>query len=431
MLPFLWIVWNTTLELAPWLLLGAFVAGLLHVLLPANFIQRQLTGRWSVLKAVALGVPLPLCSCGVIPMAVGMHRQRASRGATVGFLISTPQTGVDSVLVSAAMLGWPFALFKVVAALVTGLVGGGIANLVAAKEAASPKPASPDAALPIMPSDSTTSSSASAISSSASAIDTRDRSLRGVVEHALEILRSIWGWLVIGVVISALISTLLGDQLGAGSLAAYGTLAAMGVALAISLPLYVCATSSVPIAAALVGSGLPPGAALVFLMAGPATNVATLGAVHRTLGGRILAVYLTTIIAGSMLGGWLFDSLLATPAGGGPAHVHHEPSWWNIASGALLIALIVWFAAGDLWRRYRKAVPVVAQPGASTVRVAIEGMTCGNCVAKVEKKLSGDPAIHSATVTLDPPEVVVVGEATSEQVGQLIQQAGFRVPTGK
>ncbi|MGI9458290.1 MAG: permease [Aeoliella sp.] len=320
--------WHTTLELAPWLLLGALVAGLLHVLLPANFVERQLTGRWSVLKAVALGVPLPLCSCGVIPMAVGLHRQRASRGATVGFLISTPQTGVDSILVSAAMLGWPFALFKVIAALATGVVGGGITNLLDGD----------NAALPVVASSHDTDNSC--------------RSLSAMARHTLEILHSIWGWLVIGVVVSALISTYVPDTAFV-SLAAYGGLAAMGVALGISLPLYVCATASVPIAAALVASGLPTGAALVFLMAGPATNLATIGAVHRTLGSRSLVVYLTTIIAGSVLAGLLFDTLIP-PASGNVDPPQHDSKGWQIASALVLIALVLWFAASDLWRKFRR-----------------------------------------------------------------------------
>ncbi|MCB9682994.1 MAG: permease [Alphaproteobacteria bacterium] len=116
-------VWQILLELAPWLLLGAVVSGLLHALLPEGFVHRQLTGVWGVPKAVALGVPLPLCSCGVIPAGVGLKRDGASDGAAVAFLIATPQTGVDSILVSASFLGWPFALFKVGAAAVTALPG--------------------------------------------------------------------------------------------------------------------------------------------------------------------------------------------------------------------------------------------------------------------------------------------------------------------
>lgn len=401
MLPFLQSVWLTTLEIAPWLLLGALAAGVLHVLLPANFVQKQLTGRWSVLKAVTLGVPLPLCSCGVIPMAVGLHRDRASRGATVGFLISTPQTGVDSVLVSAAMLGWPFAIFKVFAALVTGIVGGWITNAVEPRKAN---------VLPLV---------------EPTPIDRRRRrSLGALLDHAVEILRSIWGWLVVGVLISAAISTMVPESALSG-LAAYGGLAAMGVALAVSLPLYVCATASVPIAAALVASGLPTGAALVFLMSGPATNVATIGAVYRTLGTRSLAVYLATIIVGSVAAGLLFDSLIASASG----HVHlhdHAPTWWSLASAVLLMALIVWFAAGDLRRKFRTTAPPDAYASESTITLPVSGMTCQNCVAAVERALAGSPNVRTALVTLDPPEAVVVGEVSEDDVRELIERSGYR-----
>ena len=121
-------MWNVLLELAPWLLLGTAVASGIHVFLPEDFLKRQFSGSAGVLKAVSLGVPLPLCSCGVIPVGLGMKTSGASDGAVVGFLISTPQTGVDSILVSASFLGWPFAIFKLLSAAIMGLLGGGLTN---------------------------------------------------------------------------------------------------------------------------------------------------------------------------------------------------------------------------------------------------------------------------------------------------------------
>ena len=123
-------IWNLMLELAPWLFVGTVMASLLHIWLPPDFINRRLGsgGPSSVLRAVVFGVPLPLCSCAVIPAAVSLKKEGAGQGSALGFLIATPQTGVDSILVTASMLGWPFALFKVVAALVTGVVGGVLAD---------------------------------------------------------------------------------------------------------------------------------------------------------------------------------------------------------------------------------------------------------------------------------------------------------------
>ena len=121
--------WDVMLELSVWLLLGAIIASLLHAFIPSSMIRKQFQGVSGVFKAVLLGVPLPLCSCGVIPAGLGLKKDGASSGSTVGFLISTPQTGVDSILVCASFLGWPFALFKVFAAFLTGIVGGVICNL--------------------------------------------------------------------------------------------------------------------------------------------------------------------------------------------------------------------------------------------------------------------------------------------------------------
>lgn len=314
---FLNAIWQILLELAPWLLLGAIVAGGLHVLLPKDFLKRQFSGRLGVFKAVGLGVPLPLCSCAVIPVGLSLKQSGASSGATVAFLISTPQTGVDSILVSASFLGWPFALFKVASAAVMGVFGGWWVDRETQHS------------LPILATDSSSSEESPGRWAS-------------LLLHSLELLRSIWRWLFFGVLVSAAITTFL----PANALADLGGgnhFVAMVVTLMIALPLYVCATASVPIAAALVTSGLPVGAALVFLMAGPATNMATIGAVYRTLGRRSLSIYLATMIFGSIGCGWFF-SFLIDAQGTISTHSHETQTWWSIASAVLLLLLITWFA---------------------------------------------------------------------------------------
>ncbi|MEN0110091.1 MAG: permease, partial [Planctomycetota bacterium] len=223
-------VWGVTVELAPWLLVGVAAAGLMHALLPAGLIGRLLRGRGGVWRSVLIGAPLPLCSCAVIPVGLGLKRQGASDGATVGFLIATPQTGVDSVLVTAGLLGWPLALFKVVVAVATGLAGGALTDAVTPKRVS----------LPII--DTT------AGAKRPGGLAAR---LWGGAKHADELLRAIWGWLVVGVLVSAGITWLLPSE-SLNGLGAYGGAAAMGVALAVSTPLYVCATASAPIAASLV-----------------------------------------------------------------------------------------------------------------------------------------------------------------------------------
>lgn len=399
MIDFFAAVWNVMLELSPWLLVGAVAAGVLHVLLPEDFLRRQLSQAGGVFKAVLLGVPLPLCSCAVIPVGVSLKKGGASDGATVGFLISTPQTGVDSIFVSAGMLGWPFALFKLISAAVIGIVGGTLTDVLGEK------PVSPVAAGQAPPSQ-------------------RQNRLAALFGHSLELLRSIWGWLVIGIVVSAALEVFLPPS-ALDALASYGQLEAMFIVLLISVPLYVCATASVPIAAALVAGGLPTSAALVFLMAGPATNVATLGTVYRTLGRKPLAIYLGSVVVGSIACGWAFGSIIdASP--GTAAHLHGTETWWKVASAVILLALLAVCAGQDAMRLSRRWSALRRSCGEPTLQVAVQGMTCGGCVEKLEQTLAGEATIDAAMVTLSPGSVVVHGEISEDRVRELIEQAGFR-----
>jgi len=392
-------MWGILLALAPWMLVGMGIAGLLHVALPRGLVRRRLGGGRGVPLAVALGVPLPLCSCGVIPAALGLKRDGASDGATVGFLISTPQTGVDSILVSASFLGWPFALFKVVSAAVTGLVGGWATDLAGSR--------STEDATAGAPRD-----------------DGGPRGWRDGLDHALMILRSIWIWIVVGVAASALIEVFVPRGFFAG-LAAYGLAVPALAALAVSLPLYVCATASVPIAAALVANGMPAGAALVFLMAGPATNVATIGAIHRALGRRALAIYLATIVAGSVTAALLFDFVVDA----GPAvatHLHESHGIGATLGAIVLLALIAWFAADDLRSLLRRGRASLASDGPA-LELPVAGMSCQGCVAKLERALLEEDGVVSAVVTLEPARAVVRGSAEAERVRRAVERAGFRV----
>ena len=401
-------IWNIWLELAPWLLLGAVVAGLMHVVVPAGWLRRQLSGRLGVAKAVLVGIPLPLCSCAVIPVGLGLRSEGASRGASVGFLISTPQTGVDSFLVSTSFLGWPFALLKVVVALVTGLVGGLVANIGEAADEQLAHSAAPD-------SEGLDVGSPAAVSKPQAFLD-----------QTIAIVRSIWGWLVVGVVVSAVITRVVPAN-SFSNVGALTGLSALLVTLVISLPLYVCATASVPIAAALVDSGLPPGAALVFLMAGPATNVATLGAVYRTLGRRSLIVYLATIVIGSVTAGLAFNQVIDTSV---TLHqVHDHMSWWRIVCGVVLAALISWFAISDGLRFVRKR-SVGPLDGENSITLQVDGMTCDGCAARLERLLESSDGIERADASFAKSRVTVSGAASRDAVAEAVQAAGFSVPNG-
>ena len=393
-------VWHVLLELAPWLLLGAVAAGLMHGLVPRDLIQRHLTGRGGVIKAVLLGVPLPLCSCGVIPAGIGLKKDGASNGAAVGFLTATPQTGVDSVLVSASFLGWPFALAKVGAAVVTGIASGLLTDAVSA--------------------DSQGAEEADEGGCGSNPSDQGDVSAGDMVEHGVDLIRMIWGWLVFGVLLSAALTTLLPSEALAGWSSA-GVVGAFALALLVSLPMYVCATASVPIAASLVAAGMPIGAAMVFLMAGPATNVATLGAVYRAFGSRVVGVYLGTIVIGSVAFGLLYESMFGSVVLGG-SQEHEHMAWWAVLSAGLLVVMFLFFALDDLWRWSRRYM-VSAQVQQHTV--SVQGMTCGGCASRLERHLLQVDGVEAVTISLEEKAATVSGQVDVEVIRGAVEQAGF------
>jgi len=253
--------------------------------------------------------------------------------------------------------------------------------------------------------------------------DHSQRGWRAAVDHGEDLIRSIWGWLVFGVAISAAISTWVSTD-GILSLSDWGPVLTMLLMLVISLPLYVCATASVPIAASLVAGGMPTGAALVFLMAGPATNVATIGAIHRAFGGRILGLYLGTIISGSLGLGLLYDVWLPTTVTAMAGHGDHM-SWWAIGSAVILVVLLGKYALSDGmgWINRRKAA---SQTGEGRVVLTVEGMTCGGCVSRLERELKAADGVNLAAVSLDPGQAIVEGNLNRAQVAALIDATGFK-----
>jgi len=393
-------VWDVMLSLAPWLLLGTLVAGVLHVFLPPDLIRRHLgsASTGSVVKAVIFGVPLPLCSCSVIPAALGIRREGASRGAAVGFMISTPQTGVDSILVSASFLGWPFAVFKVISAFVTGLMGGKLADLVT-------KSIPPSAAV-----------TAAATTAAAAA---RRSKLRRILDYGIgDLLYMVWRWIVFGVLVSALITTLVPADYFADSVVG-SSLPALILALLISLPLYVCATSSVPIAAALVHAGFPAGAALVFLMAGPATNIATIGAVYRGFGARVLGAYLAVIIVGSVGLGYAFAFVVPVTAAPG-VYAHADDGWIAAIAAWMLSALLLWFAVDDTRRWLRR------RHERHGVQLLVDGMVCQGCVRRLEAVMSAVEGVRGIRTDIETGAVEVFGaDLERAQLDAAVQVAGF------
>ena len=377
----------------PWILLGAVFMGILHVALPAGFFQRATAGRRGVSRAVLLGVPLPLCSCGVIPVAVGMRRSGASKSATMAFLVSTPQTGVDSLLVTGGFFGWTFALYRVAVAAIMGLASGHVLNLLDGEESDGKE------------SDETN-------------IDEQPGWREGL-SHAWMSLSTIWAWVLVGVIVSGLLGV-WGGFGGAGDWIKdpfWGTFAA----LLVSLPLYVCATASIPIASALVAAGMPVQAALVFLVAGPATNLATIGAVHSELGKRPVVIYLTVTIVGSVLASFAFGSIFTDMT----THAHHAgetgATWMSSAS------LLTFFVITFVWLRQKYVVRPQSKTlaGDDAKSFAVTGMTCQGCVRRLTNEFESEGLAVGKEVTVELGRVTVLQELDVEAVVAVIGRAGF------
>jgi hypothetical protein len=329
--------WSVLLDAAPFVLLGFFVAGLVKAFLPGNFIATHLgSGIGSIIKASAIGVPIPLCSCGVVPAAAGLKKQGAGKGAVASFLISTPETGVDSIAVTYALLDPVITIFRPVAALVTAVATGIAVSF-------SEKFGSVDA--PVEPVTAKTSCSCGCSHSSS------PKPKPGIVDKFREGMSFAFGdllgdvglWLFVGVLLAGLISVFVSPQLIEKYLS--NEFLSMAMMLAISVPLYVCATSSTPIVAALALKGISPGAALVFLLAGPATNAASLPVISKLLGKRATAVYLVVIVLMSFLAGMLINKLYAYLGldirNWVRTVVHEEGGFIPVASAIVLIVLVL------------------------------------------------------------------------------------------
>lgn len=285
-------------EMAPFLLLGFLLAGLMHAFIPGRFYSQYLSANRfrSVVNAALFGIPLPLCSCGVIPTAMSLRKEGASRGAVVSFLIATPQTGVDSIAATYGLMGLPFAITRPIVALLTALFGG---TLVMAADRRAATSQAPSAAAPC------TAKGCGAPQPTATTLSGR---LAEALRYGfVEMMQDIGRWLVLGLLIAAVITIAIPASWF--TLFEGNTWASMLLVLAIAIPMYVCATGSIPIAVALMLKGLTPGAAMVLLMAGPACNMASVLVVRKVLGTRTMMVYLASIILGAVGFGVVVDAL--------------------------------------------------------------------------------------------------------------------------
>jgi uncharacterized membrane protein YraQ (UPF0718 family) len=323
--------WHVVADSAPYLLFGLFAAGVIHAFIPSEGVARHL-GRGRVrpvLKAALFGIPLPLCSCGVLPAALGLRKKGATKGATVSFLVSTPETGVDSISLTYALMDPVMTVARPVAAFATAVAAGAAESLFGRDEpTAEPPPSSCGCREEALP------ESAGRLA----------RAREGLRYAFGDLLGDLAPWLAVGFLGAGLIhvfvpADLVGAHLGSGFL----PLLAM---LVVGVPMYTCATAATPIAAALVLKGLSPGAALVYLLAGPATSAASLTVVAGTLGVKTTLRYLAAISCGALAAGaglnWIYGALGLSAQAMVGATAEVFPPAVGAASAAVLIALAVW-----------------------------------------------------------------------------------------
>jgi len=398
--------WRLLGEMAPFLLLGFFCAGLLHIFIPTERIASGFSGSsiGTAARTALVGVPLPLCSCGIIPVASHFRAQGASRAATVSLLVSTPSTGIDSILATYALLGPLFAVVRPVAAGIAGILAGW---LTATGRADDPVPEQSG----IRP-QSTHSDGKPAPTVSGRIVD--------ALRYGFgDLVRDTGIWILIGVFAGAAIERIVPHSLF--SFAADRRALAYLAALLIGVPMYVCATGSIPIAAGLLSVGFPPGAAFAFLFSGPATNTATISFVWGKLGRRALIPYLASIFAVSLAGGILIDALWTS----GHMHqtmMHHagmratSPLARSLFAGVLASLIL-----SSFWRIRNAACPT----GERGIAFHVPEMTCQHCVRTIIRRLKAIPSVDSVRADLRTKRIFVTGTVIHTEVLDALRELGY------
>ena len=351
---------NALLELShamsPYILFGLLFAGILHEIVPESIVTKHLGNEniISVLKSTLFGIPLPVCSCGVIPLATSIKKSGASKGATLSFLISTPITGVDSILATYGMFGWVFTIYRVFTSMIIATIAGILTNIFDKEK---PKPAfsafgaAPASGFGITAPKAKIEDTPVSCCSNTNQ-EKKSFSIKKVFSYSIgTLLKDIAKPLFYGLIIGALITIAIPQNLSE-ILMDYSWISYL-VAISIAVPMYVCATASLPIAAALMIAGVSPGAAFVFLTAGPATNTVTIGVVKTMLGKTSLFIYLGTIIIGSMVFGLGLDYIFSINDIDSQklVHIHEEVGIIEIVSTTVLWALILYYLVKPYFKK--------------------------------------------------------------------------------
>lgn len=400
----IWILLN---EMSPYLLFGFLVAGILHVFISQEKIYRHFSKNnfSSIIKASLFGIPLPLCSCGVIPVAAHLRKEGAGRGATLSFLTSTPTTGVDSIMATYGLLGPLFAVIRPVAALFSGVMVGSLSNLIDS-----------DKKRRDIKQDK--------FSCTICEIDSPHKhsimdKIRTIFHYGfVTLIKDVSKWLFIGIVVAGFISYFIPanwiEKYLGNSYYAYTLM------ILIAVPMYVCATGSIPIASSLIMKGLTPGAGLIFLIAGPATNAATLTFVTGKLGKRSAMIYLITIILTAFLFGllvdyiWIQSDMNINLIKGAMKMI---PPWISVSS-SIVLTLLLFYS----W------IPVKKQKITGKGQIFyVPDITCDHCVKTITGALQKESLIDKVNINLKTKKVEVIGSIKKGKIIKTLIKSGYQV----
>ena len=393
-------LWFLLLEMSPYLLFGFLISGILSVLLTIEMVTKYLgkNNFRSIFLASLFGVPLPLCSCGVIPVFSYLKKHGASKSSTTSFLISTPQTGVDSIMVTYSLLGPIFAIFRPIIAFISGIIGGLLIKSLDSE-------------------DTLKEGDESCVD------ECCDDESHGVLYRILnygfiKLAQDIGFTLVVGLLIAALISIIIPDdyfvQVGTGLLG-------MFIMLILGIPSYICATASVPIALMLHLKGFSMGSLIVFLMSGPATNMATISISFKQLGKKATMIYLISIIICSMIAGLLFDMLFpGLTVEYSLSEMSMLPYSIQLISAIILIGILL-----NVFRLHYFSKNVVLN---SDMSIHIEGMTCNHCVETVKKSLNKIAGVNVVNIDLKTGKIDInCSNEKMNKVKSAIEDLGYKI----
>ncbi|UCB52436.1 MAG: permease [Candidatus Zixiibacteriota bacterium] len=388
-------IWEFALIVSPWLILGFLFSALIHAFIGERFIRQHLGsgGFSSVWKATVFGIPLPICSCGVIPLAAGLRKDGASKAATMSFLVSTPTTGIDSIFVTYAFLGATFAIVRPISALVGGILVGTLVSLLVKRD---------DEKVDLKP-------------ASERPVSLKDRLVDGFKYGFGVLPEDIGKTVMVGVLLGGAISAIIPQDISQEYLS--NPVIAYPLVLLISVPLYVCAIGSVPIAAAMMTKGLMPGAALAFLIAGTATNAVAIAFVAKKFGKNVIAIYLLSIMALAVAFGLLLDSLLGGAVAKDMLFKGRDlPFLLQLACLILFVGLVL---RGSLGTK-EKGMPE------AKFTFHVPDMECKHCQMKVEQAVKELPGVRNVEVLLGDNLVKVDGEVDEKSIEEKLEKAGYK-----